>query len=100
VLHLGRDRGAQTGRAHLPDRRRALRHATEQRVDDWRWGADIVGAHCVDIHSIWIHRARTWRRSDVRPDHIADNLVEGLSLVDQPAVKHGLWSAIEAELAQ
>jgi HAD superfamily hydrolase (TIGR01509 family) len=43
--------------------------------------ADIVGAHRADIHSIWLHRGRTWRRSDVRPDHIADNLVEGLSLL-------------------
>jgi len=79
VLHLGRDRGAQTRRAYLRDRRCALRHATEQRVDDRRWGSDIVGARRAGIYSIWLHRGRTWPRSDVRPDRIADNLVEALS---------------------
>lgn len=31
--------GLQTGQAHLPDRRRTLRHSAEQRVDDRRWGS-------------------------------------------------------------
>lgn len=43
--------------------------------------ADIVGAHRAGITSVWLRRGRTWPRSDLRPDRIADDLVEALSML-------------------
>lgn len=45
--------------------------------------ADIVGAQRAGIRSVWLHRGRTWSRSDLRPDHIADGLSEALVLLDR-----------------
>lgn len=53
--------------------------------DAWMLGdgeADIVGAHRAGVRSVWLHRGRTWPRSDLRPDHIADGLREALVLLD------------------
>ncbi len=44
--------------------------------------ADIVGAHRADVSSIWLHRGRTWPREDLQAAHIADDLVEALSLLN------------------
>jgi len=46
--------------------------------------ADILGARHAGIRSVWLHRGRTWPRSDVRPDHIAGGLLEALALLDAP----------------
>ena len=43
--------------------------------------ADIVGAHRAGIPSIWLRRGREWPRSDLRPGHVADGLLEALSLL-------------------
>jgi len=54
-------------------------------TDAWMVGdgeADIVGAHLAGTRSIWLHRGRTWTRSDLRPDHIASSLVDALLLLD------------------
>lgn len=54
--------------------------------DAWMIGdgeADIVGAHGAGARSVWLHRGRTWPRSDLRPDHIADGLREALVLLDR-----------------
>jgi len=40
---------------------------------------DVLGADAAGIASIWLHRGRTWRRTDIEPDRIADGLMEALS---------------------
>jgi FMN phosphatase YigB (HAD superfamily) len=51
-------------------------------ADAWMVGdgePDIVGAHRASIRSVWLRRARTWPRTDLKPDRTADSLVEALS---------------------
>lgn len=58
----------------------------ESLADAWMVGdgeVDIVGAHRVGVRSVWLRRGRTWARSDLTPDHIADGLDEALALLDQ-----------------
>ena len=43
--------------------------------------ADIVGAHRAGIHSIWLHRGRTWLRDDLRPHRTVSTLAEALCIV-------------------
>ena len=43
---------------------------------------DVEGAHRAGIRSVWLHRGRTWTRSDLAPDHTAANLLEALEIVD------------------
>ena len=42
---------------------------------------DIVGAHRAGVSSIWLHRGRTWRRDDLRPDHTASDLSHAVSIL-------------------
>ena len=53
-------------------------------TDAWMVGdaeADIMAAHRARIPSIWLRRRRNWRRSDLTPGHVADGLLEALSLL-------------------
>ena len=40
---------------------------------------DVLGARGVGIPCIWLHRGRTWTRTDVEPDCIAATLIEALA---------------------
>jgi HAD superfamily hydrolase (TIGR01549 family) len=40
---------------------------------------DVIGARGAGIPSVWLHRGRTWTRTDVEPDCIAGSLVAALS---------------------
>lgn len=57
----------------------------EDLADAWMVGdaeVDILGARRAGIRSVWLHRGRTWARSDVEPDHTAGGLLEALALLD------------------
>lgn len=57
----------------------------ENLVGAWMVGdgeADILGAHRAGIQSIWLHRGRTWPRSDIKPDHTANGVLDALALLD------------------
>lgn len=57
----------------------------ESLTDAWVVGdgeSDVVGAHRAGVRSIWLHRGRTWPRSDLSPDHIAGDLHAALVLLD------------------
>ncbi len=43
---------------------------------------DILGARRAGIRSIWLRRGRTWPRSDVKPNHAADSILEALALLE------------------
>ncbi|MCA1681233.1 MAG: HAD family hydrolase, partial [Actinobacteria bacterium] len=43
--------------------------------------ADIVGAHRAGVPNIWLHRGRTWPRSDLRPHRTAADIAEALSIL-------------------
>jgi|SRR4051812_3598088 HAD superfamily hydrolase (TIGR01549 family) len=42
---------------------------------------DVEGAHRAGLHSVWLHRGRTWTRCDFAPDEVADDLATALDVV-------------------
>ncbi len=65
----------------------AAERCGEDLAEAWMVGdgePDILGARHAGIRSVWLHRGRTWPRSDVTPDHIAGGLLEALALLDAP----------------
>ncbi len=59
----------------------------EDPAEAWMVGdgeADILGAHRAGIRSIWLHRGRDWPRSDIKPDHTANSILDALALLDAP----------------
>lgn len=56
----------------------------EDLAEAWMVGdgeADILGAYRAGIRSVWLHRGRSWARSDAEPDHTAGGLLEALALL-------------------
>lgn len=42
---------------------------------------EIEGADRAGIRSVWLHRGRTWTRTDFEPDRIVTGLLEALTVV-------------------
>jgi FMN phosphatase YigB (HAD superfamily) len=55
------------------------------RLRGWMVGdaseADIGGGHRVGLRTIWLHRGRTWNRSDLHPDFSAATVTDATDLI-------------------
>jgi putative hydrolase of the HAD superfamily len=59
-------------------------------LEGWMIGdsaeADIGGGHRVGLRTVWLHRGRTWDRSDLYPDFSAATVSEAVAFIlDHPA---------------
>jgi putative hydrolase of the HAD superfamily len=66
----------------------ALNRCGATAAEAWMVGdgeADVEGGHRARVRTIWLHRGRTWTRTDLKPDTTAANVLEAVTLVQAAA---------------